>query len=94
MKRGLVKPFARDHLTELGCFPAVLDRIVGGVHQKGVTMPVGIHLAADRPGGAMDKTSPERVAGGPILVSAVDPHLSPCTIVQGTRKLRNSCDLS
>src|ERR1700724_428329 len=74
MKCGLVKPLARDHLTELGCFPAVFDRIVGGVHQKSVTMPVGINLAADRPGGAMDETSPERVAGGTILVSTVYPH--------------------
>jgi hypothetical protein len=57
MKRGLVKSFARDYLTELGCFPAVLDRIVGGVHQKGVTMPVGINLAADRPGGKLPSTS-------------------------------------
>src|SRR5271165_5993658 len=74
MKCGLVKPLARDHLSELRRFPAVFDRIVGGVHQKRVTMPVGINLAADRPGGAMDETSPERVAGGTILVSSVDPH--------------------
>ena len=37
-------------------------------------MPVRINLAADRPGGAMDETSPERVAGGTILISAVNPH--------------------
>src|SRR3982074_2132483 len=74
MKRGLVKPFARDHLTELGCFPPVLYRVVGRVHQRRVTMPVGINLAADRPGRAMDETSPDRVAGGTIFICSVYPH--------------------
>ena len=37
-------------------------------------MPVGINLAADRPGRAMDETSPDRVAGGTIFICSVYPH--------------------
>ena len=37
-------------------------------------MPVGINLATDRPGRAMDETSPDRVAGGTIFICSIYPH--------------------
>src|SRR6516164_2871597 len=74
MKRGLVKAFASNHLAELGCFPAVLEGIVGGIHQKRMTMPVGINLATNRPGRAMDETGPDCVAGGTIFLCLVYPY--------------------
>lgn len=74
MKRGLVKAFAGNDIAKLCRFPAVLDPIVGGIHQKRVTMPVGINLAANRPGRAMDETGKDRVAGGTILLCVVYPY--------------------
>jgi autotransporter-associated beta strand protein len=47
---------------------------VFGNYTQNAGGPVGINLAADRPGCAMDETSPERVAGGTILVCTVYPH--------------------
>src|SRR5271166_1333348 len=70
MEHCFVLGLVRYGAPELCCFPPAFNIVVGRVHQKAMTMPMGINLPAYRARSSVDKTRENCVPGRPIMISA------------------------